>query len=404
MNTCKDLYYYECKKIWDRKLVKVSFAICLVLVMITGTVRIFGSYVVDGEVLGTVYDEIRMDQSYAAALNGKEIDQQLLEEMVSAYRKIPDTLNQHYTASPEYQKYARPYSQIFNFTVSTTNLLPSDILSNWEPNEEDLYQQRQEHLENSWEGAGLSKREISFWQQREDKIDKPVVYQQHEGYAQMFYGFETIGFISILFVSISLSGIFPEEHNRKTDQLVLSSPMGKKKLYWAKLAAGISCAIVAVFVFCLVISIITFTLYGSEGFGAAFQLFYSNNSDPISCGQALLIAYGMMLVTVVFIGVVVMILSELLRSNIAALAISSGLFMLSMFVNIPSYYRAAAQIYGWFPWKILIISNIFGKYTMPVLGMHLTSYQAVPILYLVIGAIIAVMGKKIYERYQVSGR
>ena len=309
MNTFGNLYCYECKKIWDRKLTKISFVLCLVLVIIMGTIRLFGSYVIDGKVIGSVYDEIRINQSYARDLTGREIDQQLLEEMVAAYRKVPDTPGKHYANSPEYQKYARPYNEIFNFVIGSTELLPADIFSNWEPNEQDLYERRNIWLQDNWDDKRLSESEINFQRQRESEIEKPIIFQQHEGYNQMFLGYQTIGFLVILFVSVALSGIFPEEHSRRTDQLVLSSPMGRKKLYWAKITAGISYAVLAVLMFFAVISLVIFTLYGSEGFGAAFQLHYRSNSDPITCGQALLIAYANMLIAAVFVSIVVMILS-----------------------------------------------------------------------------------------------
>lgn len=404
MNTFGSLYHYECKKIWNRKLTKLSFVVCLVLVIIMGTVRLFGSYVVDGEVIGSVYDEIRVDQSYARDLNGREINQQLLEEMVTAYRKVPDTPGKHYSNSPEYQKYARPYSEIFNFVVGSTNLLPSDVFLNWEPNEQDLYEQRNIWLQKNWDDMKLSESEINFWQQRENEIEKPFVFQQHEGYSQMFFGYQTIAFLVILFVSISLSGIFPEEHSRRTDQLVLSSPMGRKKLYWAKITAGISYAAVAVLAFFAVISLLAFSLYGSEGFGAAFQLHSRSNSDPITCGQALLIAYANMLIAAIFVSIAVMILSELLHSSMAALAISAGMLIASMVVSVPEYYRGIAQIWSWLPWCFPAPWNVFGKYTLSVLGTHLTPWQAVPLIYALLSVAAAWGGKFIYQRYQVSGR
>lgn len=327
MNTFMDLYRYECKKIWSRNLTKVSLALCLVIGIISGIIPLCGSCVVDGEVVGTVYDEFQLDQTYAKELSGRAIDQQLLEEMVSAYRTIPETPDKHYTLTSEYETNARPYSPIFNFVLNTTDLIPSDIFLHWEPNEQDLYQRRLDELKNIWKQKNLSEKEISFWAQQENQIEKPVIYQEHEGYSQLFRTFQTIGFAAILFVSISLSGIFPEEHSRKTDQLVLSSPKGRKNLYWAKLFAGISSAAGAVASLFLVILTITFALFGSEGFDAAFQLQYCRSSDAVSCGQVLLIAYGIMLITVVLISVLVMILSEIFHSNIVAMAISSVLFV-----------------------------------------------------------------------------
>lgn len=339
MNNFGILYRYECKKILDKKLVKISFAICLALVMFMGSVKLFGSYVVDGVTVGSTYDEIRKDQAYAQELNGRKIDQETLEEMVEAYRKVPVTRDKHYSGSPEYQKYARPYSEIFNFTIGNTNLAAIDIFEGWVPSEQELYRQRMIRLEENWRNLCLSEDEIDFWREQENKIEKPITFQENETYNQMFLDLQTIGFIVILFLLISLSGVFPDEHSRKTDQLVLSSPMGKKKLYWAKISAGVSYAVVITLVFSVAMAVLIFALYGGDGFNAAFQLLYRSNSDPITCGQALLIAYANVLVVAVLISILVMVLSELLHNSMAAMAISSGLLIASMVVTIPEHYR-----------------------------------------------------------------
>ena len=404
MNTFKSLYFYECKKIWNRKIVKISLILCLILVVISGTVRLFGNYVVDGDILGSNYDEIKKDQGYARELNGRKIDQNLLEEMVAAYRKVPVTPEKHYTGSPEYQKYARPYSEIFNFTIGNTDLLPMDIFENWEPSEEYLYSQRQIQLEKKWKDAGLSDGEMNFWQQRENQIEKPIVFQENEAYNQTFLGFQTIGFIAILFLSISLSGLFPEEHGKRTDQLVLSSIFGKKKVYWAKILSGVSYAVGITLLFIAITTALLFVLYGCEGFNAPFQLHYRSSSDPISVGQAMLISYGNMLVTAVLISIIVMVLSELLHSGIAALAISSGLLIASMVVSVPEYYRILSQIWNWQPWCFLFPSTIFGKYTLSLFGIHFTPWQCIPVIYILTSMAIAWGGKFVYQRYQVSGR
>ncbi len=404
MDTFRSLYRYECKKIWDRKLVKISFALCLILVIVMGTVRLFGSYVVDGVTVGSTYDEIRKDQAYAQELNDRKIDQKLLEEMVEAYRKVPVTREKHYSNSPEYQKYARPYSEIFNFTIGNTNLVAMDIFEGWEPSEQELYSQRLARLEEKWRNIGLSEDEIDFWKEQENQIEKPITFQENETYNQMFLGFQTIGFIVILFLSISLSGVFPDEHSRRTDQLVLSSPMGKKKLYWAKISAGVSYAVVVTLVFFVVMAVLTFALYGGDGFNAAFQLHYRSNSDPITCGQALLIAYTNMLLVAVLISIVVMVLSELLHNSMAAMAISAGLLIASMVVVVPEHYRIISQIWNWLPWCFLTPWNVFGKYTLSVFGIHLTPWQAVPLIYTLLGVAVAWRGKSVYQHYQVSGR
>lgn len=404
MDTFRSLYRYECQKIWNKKLVKISFAVCFALVVVMGTVRLLGSYVVDGVTLGSTYDEIRKDQAYAKKLNGRKIDQTLLNEMVDAYRKVPVTRDKHYSGSPEYQKYARPYNEIFNFTIGNTNLTAIDIFEGWEPSEQDLYTQRVTRLEETWRDIGLSETEIDFWTQRVNQIEKPITFQENETYNQMFLGLQTIGFIVILFLSISLSGVFPDEHSRRTDQLVLSSPMGKNLLYWVKISAGVSYAVAATLVFFAVMAGLTFALYGGDGFDAAFQLHYRSSSDPITCGQALLIGYANVLIVAILISILVMVLSEILHNSMAAMAISAGLLTASMVVAVPEHNRIFSQLWDWLPWCFPTPWNIFGKYTLSVFSVHLTPWQAAPIIYALLGIAAACGGKLVYERYQVSGR
>ena len=99
-----------------------------------------------------------------------------------------------------------------------------------------------------------------------------------------------------------------------------------------------------------------------------------------------------------------MILSEFLHSNIATLAVSTGLLIMAMFVVVPEQYRLLAQIWDWLPWCFLTPWNVFGKYTIFIFGHYFTSWQAVPIIYLIASIIIATIGKPIYQRFQVSGR
>ena len=145
-------------------------------------------------------------------------------------------------------------------------------------------------------------------------------------------------------------------------------------------------------------------MYGAGGFQAAFQLIYALSPEPITCGQALLIAYGNMMLTAILLSVFVMILSELLHSSIATLAVSAGLQIIALIVIMPEEYRVLSQIWNWMPWCFLTPWNVFGKYTLSVFGHYLAPWQAVPLLYIAAGMIIAAVGKPIYQRFQVSGR
>lgn len=398
------LYLYECKKLLRRKIVWISFSVCLLIILASLVMPFTGDYYIDGKRVDSNYNMYQTDKNYAQALNGRKIDQNLMEETIAAYRKIPATLDKHYSSTAEYQQYARPYTQIFSFIRRIAGMQTSEVMYSWQPSEEDLYAKRKLYLESIWEDLGLSKGEMDFWQKREAQIKTPYIFQAHEGYSTIISCYQTVGIFVLMFIAICLSGMFSDEHTRKTDQIILSSPLGKSRLYWAKMTAGISFAAISTILFFVLIFATILCLYGAEGYQAAFQFIYPDNSDPITCGQAAVIAYGCLMAAAAVTGIFVMTLSELLHSNIASLAVSTGFVMISMIISVPDQYRVLAQIWNWLPWRFPSPWNVFGEYTLSIFGQYLTPWQAAPALYLFSGAVIAALGKPIYQRFQVSGR
>lgn len=398
------LYRYECKKLLGRKIVWITFALSIAAIIVSLCAPFMGSYYAGGELIDTHLNMYQTDKRYSEALSGRAINQELLEETIAAYRKIPYTREMKYTLTEEYQQYARPYSAVFSFIVGTTDMQTSDVILSWQPNEDELYAGRQMWLQSEWVDSGLSPGEMDFWQQREAQIAKPLVYQHHEAYGTLIARYQTVGMLVLLLIAICLAGVFSEEHTRKTDQIILCSPLGKVWVYWAKITAGISFAVISTILLSLFTFIMTMCLYGSDGFDAAFQLIYTRNSDPITCGQAILIALVNMMFAAIVTSIFVMVLSELLHSNIAALVVTTGLLIMAMIVVVPEQYRVLAQIWDWLPWCFLAPWNVFGKYTAAVLGHYFTPWQAVPIIYLAASIVIAAIGKPIYQRFQVSGR
>ena len=404
MSNFVTLYRYEYKKLINRKIVWISFALCVVLLVISLCVPLLGNYYSNREFIDTNYNMYLIDKEYASALSGRKIDQALLDETISAYRKIPADTQLHYTLTEEYQQYARPYSSIFNFIHGTTAMQSEEVRLTWRPSENDLYSQRQVFLSTLMEDNALSDGEIQFWQNREAQISKPIVYEEHGGYETLLTTFQTVGLFVLMLISISLSGMFFDEHTRKTDQIILCCVLGKTRLYWAKITAGIGFSVISAITMSCVAFLTTFCLYGAEGFDAAFQLMYTRNSDPITCGQAILIAYGCMMFAAVAVSAFVMVMSELLHSNVATLAISAVLLIMPMIITIPQQYRVLAQIYDWLPWCFLAPWNVFNQYTLPVFGHYFTPWQVAPFIYLIASIAIVFLGKPLYKQYQINGR
>lgn len=208
----------------------------------------------------------------------------------------------------------------------------SDAILSWQPNEADLYNKRQLWLESVWEDLGLSKSEMEFWQERETQIKTPYVYQHHEAYLTLTSCFQTVGVFVLLLIPICLTGVFSEEHTRKTDQIILCSALGKTKIYWAKIMAGISFAVISAIILSLFTFIMVICLHGADGSQAVFQLIYKISSDPITCGQAIRIMYGNMIFAAILTAIIVAIISY----GDIIFVVSCGIYFLLFLSLIPA--------------------------------------------------------------------
>lgn len=402
MGNFRTLYRYELKKIIHRKLFWISLTVCLLCGGFSVFSSLIGKHYVDGKVYDTYYHMYQVDRQYYKALSGRAIDQTLLDETMAGYRRIPRDA-ERYQLTEEYKIYAQPYSAIFDWIGSNMQTGLHDTLDK-EITEESLASARREMLEDRWSGDLLSEGEKAFWREKEGEIPNPVVYSDYFGYGQALNVLNTAGVLLALIHPIILSGIFYEEHSRRTDQLTLSTRNGRRKLYWAKILAGITTAAGSALLMILATLGLCLGYYGTAGFQAPMQLFYVSYSYPLTVGQACLIAYGILPMSAALAGIFVMVLSEFLRSRVAAMSVSVGLVIASQVLILPAGYRALSQIWDYLPMGFSNVWNTFDWRLIPVPGGYMTSWQLVPVCYVVGAVLLALAGKQVYQRYQVSGR
>ena len=401
MNNLFTLYGYELKKLMQKKLLWVSLLVCVAAIAFSILAPLLGTYYVDGVAIGTNYEQHLIDQSYRKALSGKPIDQSLLEETIAAYKDLP--IETKYVLTEEYQNYARPYSEIFHLIRAWTGMNNGAVIQ-WVPDEAALYAAMIEQFEGSAMNNHLTKAEIAYWQRQANAIATPMIYQFHEGYRCILETFLGVGFVMLLYTIIALSSSFPDECTYRTDQLVLCTANGKRRLYWVKLFAGITVGCAGALLMTVLTWVLCLCVYGSEGFDAAIQIFYKNYAGNITIGQACLIASVCLLVAAFLISVFVMFLSELFYSSIAAMSIITGMILAGMLVQPPAEYRILGQLWDYLPTCFLSMWNTFDLRLVSLFGKHFTSYQIVPLLYIVTAALLAFLGSRIYCRRQISGR
>ncbi len=403
MEYLSTLYRYEIKKITGKKIFWITLFLSLLVVAAIPLLPLTGKSYVDGEVTDTHYHMFRVDQAHERALSGRAIDQALLSETVSAYEKIPDPEGR-YTLTEEYQVCARPYAAVFQL-ISRWFDQPflKDILA-LEVTEKSFYEARLAFLEEEWQGQFLTEQEKAFWLQKEAEISTPYLYYYHEGYTMLLKSFNTLCVLIPLFAAICLPGVFAEEHTRRTDQLILSGAKGRTTVYLAKISAGVTISLASCALMVLASAILALGIYGTDGFTMQLQATPYPFSHPLTIGAACLIMCGISLILSVFIGIFVMVLSECLHSGIAAMSVTVALILIALLCKVPAQHRVLSQLFCWLPFSFLNIRNVFDLRTLPVFGHCLLSWQIVPVLYLLSCALLAAAGRRVYQRYQVTGR
>ncbi len=401
MNNLLTMYGFELKKLLQKKLVWISLFICMAAIVFSILFPLSGTYYANGVAISTNYEQHLIDQGYRKALSGKFIDQSLLEETIAAYKDLPIETN--YVVTEEYQTYARPYSEIFNLIQAWTGMNKKATVQ-WVADETALYDSLLERFEEIAINNHLTEEEIVYWQEKADTLTTPMVYQFHEAYRNILENFLIVGFMMLLFATIALSSSFPDEHMYRTDQLVLCSTNGKMRLYWVKLMSGITVGCVGALLLTILTWILCLCVFGTEGFNAMIQIFYTTYAGNITIGQACLIAYGCLLMTSILMSVFVMFLSELFHSSIAAISITTAMILAGMLVQPPVEYRILGQIWDYLPTCFLAMWNTFDVRLVSLFGIHFTSYQIVPLLYVVVAVLLAFLGSRIYCRRQISGR
>lgn len=404
MREFRTLLYYEMKKILIRKSTWITFGIFTAVTVFLMGVVFFGSTYVEGEFLETHAEGFAVEKENGKKLSGRRIDEELLREVQNAYKNIANEKDKGYMLTEEYQTNIRRYSQVYSFIRELCGIAGINPLT---VSEKEFYQARTEFLKEQWENYHLTEKEKEYWQAKEEVLEKPFIFQYSMAYNDLadMHGLYMICLTVTFMLAICLGGVFTEEHERRTDQLILCSRLGRSRLYFAKILAGSLLSFAAGLFFFLLLLAENFIVYGTEGFMAAIQLFMPMYSYPISIGAVFFILSGILLLSCVFTGIFTMALSELIHSKIGTMAVIIVILFAARLVPVPADYRILSQLWNYIPINLIYLNQGFTDVRLvPLFGIQFTSWQFAPILYICLSVIFIWIGKRAYCRYQVKGR
>lgn len=404
---------FELKKILQKKIVWITLAIFIVFqFFITCGAYFMASRYVDGKFLETKAEWFKTDRRNSEKLSGRKIDDTLLAEIEESQKYIPEKDGEResygYLSSDEYNKKVRPYEIINRLVQSMAGGIGNEGRTNTLV-QEMLYSARHKKQEIMWEDYKLSKAEKEYWREQEKELPEVFTYQYGGAYENIIGmgGCYYICMFITFFIAICITGIFTDEHMRRTDQLILCTKYGRWQSYAAKIMAGCIVTTSATLILFVITLACFIGIYGTGSFTAMVQVvaapLYPGN---ISAGKTAIIMAVLLFLSSVVLSIITMALSELLKSNTGTMAVVvAAMFLLARLVAIPADFKFIGKIWHMIPINLLKADEgFFDLRLWNVFGIKFTLWQMAFFVYIITGAVFFFIGKRRYCKYQAGGR
>lgn len=394
------LLKFEFKKLLKKKSVWICLAVSLLLLPFSLFSNIlFFRMNIDterGSLDKGYYAVLKADIDQDKELSGKVIDDDFIEFLRNA-EKVTEEGERLDKSSPEYIKYIRAYDN------ARTYLLYGFGMSGFEDEEitaQKLYDYRKEYMENEWDYNMLTEGEKQYLRAADNAVDNPFVYRYCRGYEIITSGISICGILLFAVSAICVPGIFTEDRRTKADRVVLSSKHGKTMVYMAKTAAAaIFCA--ADFLLSAFMGVILSTVFfGFDGFNAPLQMLHPMLPFDLTCGEAALILAGMGIAEGVIMSALCMIISELTGSGTPAVVAMAVLFVSGSMLTPDPSHKVFSRLWDMLPFKIAMWDCAFSSKLFRFGGRYFAAYQAAPVIYFLICAVLIVCGYYHYKNYQ----
>lgn len=388
------IFAYELKKIFQRRLAQVTVAVLLLIGLFMGSIPLWASLFMP-EPSGDSYATLSRRREAAAALAGRALDDELLDEMRAAYARHPGLEGKLPLDDP-----GLAYDGVYDLVWSSIGM--SEAKTADAGRFYDLLRQRRERYMDE---QALTPAERAWWQEQEAKVEYPIRYFYSLGPSNLLSIYYTLGVLAVFLAALCLAGVFADEQQRRTDQLLLSSRRGRGTLYLAKLAAGAAVSAGGGLALFLAVLLPLSVFYGLDGWDAAAQLHIGSCLYPATMGQMVLLELAVYLSASLLFGAAALFFSELFRSSLASMALLAGGMLASLMLpEPPARLRLLAQLWEMQPNLLLSPWNMVNYRLVPWFGGYLTELQAAPVLYLLAAALLAALGWLHYRRGQIAGR
>lgn len=390
MRNFLDLVSFEYKKIFIRK----GAVTALIIVTLMAIAMPMLVLAVEG-----VYENLKKDREYERAMAGMSINEGLISEMKEAYSKIPAT--DQYTLTSEYEQYARPYSKIYRLLANVfgdvqavQNLTAEDI--------QNFYRIRHDVMVGEINALNISDKSKEKLIELDSSIETPFTFDYTEGYEGFISLIYTISIFATFALAICIAPMFSGEYGTRTDQLILTSKLGKNKLISAKLYTAVSLCIL----FCLLLMVIVFTLcgviMGFDGADAPFQLHWFYNPYPLTMQQAAIIFSVCIIFSTILTSAITLLLSSVFKSPFGVIIINTVLLFIPMFASIPERYTLFYNLFRLLPVNMLHIGSVLSYVPYEIFGQTILPYIFLPAFAIVASGIMLPFAWRAFKNHQIG--
>ena len=375
------IYKFELKKLFCTKVNVIVLAGSVIMLLLL--------------VISSISEEVQVSREAVKELNGRVIDEQLLDEMKPAlrYENGKNTVE----LTEEYEKYVPVMDTLDVFLTATEQDIDLTQVQ-----AADLYELREKEIAQRMERQGLSDKEKEYWYRLETEVQKPFVFGTYRGPAGLLRSFQALGFFMLLLSAIGLSGTYARESADSMNQLLLCSRYGKRELYAIKLAAGFTWILAAALLVLLSVMIPYFGLYGIEGMAEMLQLVKPLSMLPCSIGHMLAVYTGIYFLTAILFAAVTMLLSVVTQNQLVTVCGLMGYLLIDLFVEVPDRFRVIQKIWSLRPNAVLMNSGFSNYRLLNLVGRLFMNYQAAPVFYTMIVIAALLIGWRKYKGLQVG--
>lgn len=374
MRILKELVYFEYKKILKKRSSRIALLIAILLTPLFCVAPLIGNYYINGQVAESHYDGMLLDRTYQRSFSGRVITTDLFEETTEAYSKIPKE-NLQYSATTEYNTYARPYSVFYYMLRRVYRLSGIEELATLTPEKLNrFYEERQNLIQELIQKTSMKEIEKEASIQISEQVTGPFTFQYNDGYARFFSHMYTCGILLCFIIAICLSPIFSGEYSSDMDSLIRSSRYGKNKIILAKIFTGLSFTVLLSLVLSLISYLTVMTAWGWDGRTAPLQLYLPLCIRPLTMGQAAFLYVIIILFGNLFSASLTMLLSTRLKTPFTVIVLMTVLTVFPGFVSIPEDPLLFYHIWNLLPVNMFYFSNITDPFTIHMFGQNMPPY------------------------------